>query len=68
MYFYDCFKIPSVIHIFRVGGWVQVGEIGKKGQKVQTFSYKINKCLAYTLQHDDFCQYYCRIFLNLLRQ
>ena len=39
--------------IARDARW-RVGKMGEEGQKVQTFSYKLNKSWGYDLQHDDY--------------
>ena len=31
-----------------------VGKIGEGTQKIQSFSYKINKSWGYNIQHDDY--------------
>lgn len=41
------------------------GEIGEGGLKVQTSGYKINKSQGYDVQHGDYSQYYCIVYLKV---
>ena len=45
-----------------------MGEIGEGGQKIQTSSYKINKSWACNVQHDDYSQQYCTVYLKVAKR
>ena len=48
----------------RGGGWGAEwgGQTGEWGQKVQTFSYKINKSYGSDVQHGDYNKQYCTAY------
>ena len=44
-----------------------MGEMGEKGQKVEISSYKMSKSWGCNVQHGDYSQEYCIVYLKVAR-